>query len=216
MKASGCLKYLLLCSALYISGCTDSTKQEPQKKTILLDTVLPASNNEYASADQSPMDMSYFPPGYPLQKMKGKDSTGGPLARVIYSRPHKKGRIIFGNTDQSLCKYGKEWRLGANEASEIEFFRDAIVAGRTIPKGRYIIYCIPYPERWTIVLNKNLYTWGLHMDPMQDFFKTDIPVMELNPRLEDFTMVFLPATHGADLLMAWDNVKAILPISFSK
>jgi hypothetical protein len=48
----------------------------------------------------------------------------------------------------------------------------------------------------------------------KDFLKTEIPTMDLNPPLEDFTMVFLPATHGADLLMAWDNVKTVLPIVF--
>jgi hypothetical protein len=53
------------------------------------------------------------------------------------------------------------------------------------------------------------------MDPSRDIFKTDIPVLPLSPALEDFTMVFLPATHGTDLLMAWDNVKALLPVSFT-
>jgi hypothetical protein len=147
--------------------------------------------------------------------MAGKDSTGGPLARIIYSRPHKKGRPIFGDGEQSLCKYGKEWRLGANEATEIEFFRDANIGGRKLSKGRYVIYCIPYADHWTIVFNNNLYTWGLHMDSSKDIFKTDIPTVALSPSLEDFTMVFLPASHGTDLLMAWDNVKALLPISFT-
>ncbi len=163
----------------------------------------------------TPMDMSYFPAGYPMQKMNGKDSTNGPLARVIYSRPHKKGRSIFGDSEKSLCKYGLDWRLGANEATEIEFFKDAMISGTRISKGRYIMYCKPYAERWTIIFNNNLYTWGLHMDPSKDVFKTDIPTMVLSPELEDFTMVFLPASHGTDLLMAWDNVKTILPISFS-
>jgi hypothetical protein len=214
MKASRYFPYFFLCAAIYISGCSDNSSSANQKKSLILDTIPPTEKNQYAAADQSPMDMSYFPVGYPLQKMKGKDSTGGPIARVIYSRPHKKGRTIFGDSEQSLCRYGNEWRLGANEASEIEFFRNVVIAGTTIPRGRYVIYCIPYPDRWTIVLNKNLYTWGLHMDAAQDFFKTDIPAMLLTPPLEDFTMVFLPATQGTDLLMAWDNVKAILPISF--
>jgi hypothetical protein len=41
-------------------------------------------------------------------------------------------------------------------------------------------------------------------------------VQEQKPVLEDFTMVFKPAFYGADLIIAWDNVKTILPISFSK
>jgi hypothetical protein len=40
------------------------------------------------------------------------------VARLIYSRPTKNGRVIFGD----LLEYGKVWRLGANEATEIEFF----------------------------------------------------------------------------------------------
>src|SRR5262245_51246435 len=35
--------------------------------------------------------------------------------KVIYSQPHKKGRQIFGG----LVPYGKVWRTGANEATEI-------------------------------------------------------------------------------------------------
>jgi len=35
--------------------------------------------------------------------------------KVTYGRPHKKGRTIFGE----LVPYGKVWRTGANEATEI-------------------------------------------------------------------------------------------------
>lgn len=161
------------------------------------------------------MDMSYFPVDYPLQKMNRADSL--PLAaRIIYSRPHKKNRIIFSNSPKSLCQYGKEWRLGANEATEIEFFKTVSINGKNIAKGSYILYCIPNADRWTIILNSNLHTWGLHMDASKDIFKTDIPVMLQSPPLEDFTMVFIPAKYGADLLMAWDNVKVQLPVEFSK
>ncbi len=173
------------------------------------------SVNPYATHDQSPMDMSYFPQDYPVLRMNGTDSVKL-LARVIYSRPQKKGRNIFGDTEKSLRQYGKEWRLGANEATEIEFFKPVTIAGKKIDKGRYIIYCIPYPDKWTIILNSNLYTWGLHMDATKDIFKTDIPTSEQSPVIEDFTMVFEPASYGTDLLMTWDNVKAVLPISISK
>lgn len=183
----------------------DSFPNKPNKETA----------NPYATHDQSPMDMCYYPPDYPVLKMNGAGSEAL-LARIIYSRPQKNGRIIFGNTEKSLRPYGKEWRLGANEATEIEFFKPVTIAGKKIDKGRYIIYCFPYPDKWTIVLNSNLYTWGLHMDKTKDIFKTDIPTTLQSPAVEDFTMVFETATYGANLLMAWDNVKTVLPISYSK
>jgi hypothetical protein len=200
--------YLFL--SVLLNSCNN--KKPVAESQIILDSAV-SDKNAYANPDQSPMDMSYFPAGYPLQKMSGKDSAG-PLARVIYSRPHKKGRKIFGDSEESLCKYGKEWRLGANEATEIEFFTNANVAGSILPKGKYIMYCIPYPGYWTIIFNDNLYTWGLHMDKSKDVLKIDVATSTFSPSLEDFTMVFMPSESGTDFIMAWDTVKAVLPIRF--
>lgn len=182
--------------------------------SIIIDS-LGADKNPYVNRDQSPMDMSYYPPNYPVQKMNHTD-TSALIARVIYSRPHKKGRSIFGNTNSSLCQYGKEWRLGANEATEIEFFKNVSIAGKNVNSGTYTLYCIPYPDHWTIVFNDDLHTWGLHIDTTHDIFRTDIPVQTQSPALEDFTIVFKPAASGASLIMAWDNVKAMLPVAFGK
>jgi len=82
--------------------------------------------------DKSPMDISYFPNRYPVLKIQDK-VTEPPVARVIYSRPQKNGRVIFGE----LIEYGKVWRLGANEATEIEFFRDVKINDNKIKKVRY-------------------------------------------------------------------------------
>src|SRR6187551_3212525 len=77
------------------------------------------SQEKLPELDKSPLDISYYPDGYPLLKIQGK--TNDPLvARIVYSRPQKNERKIFGE----LIEYGKVWRLGANEATEIEFFRD--------------------------------------------------------------------------------------------
>lgn len=209
--------FLLCCIFIaFLFSCKYNIKQDNKAETLTKDS-LPAKEkiNPYITNDKSPLDISYYPQEYPVLRMNGTDS-GKLVCRVIYSRPQKNGRIIFGNADKSLCIYGKEWRLGANEATEIEFFKQVNINGNNINKGRYVIYCIPYPDKWTIVINSNLYTWGLHMDPAKDIFKTDVPVTQQFPALEDFTMVFKPASYGADLLMAWDNVKTVLPISFSK
>jgi hypothetical protein len=163
--------------------------------------------------DQSAMDMSWCPTNYPLEQMQGNKEKL--IARVIYSRPHKKGRKIFGNGTESLCMYGKPWRLGANEATEISFFENVNIGGKNIEKGTYVLYCIPNENKWTMILNTNIYTWGLHIDESKDIFKTDIPVKQQTPAVEDFTILFEDTKTGSNLIMAWDNVKAILPITFA-
>jgi hypothetical protein len=167
-------------------------------------------SNPYVAIDLSPMDMSYLPVDYPIQEMSKKTSKP-PVARVIYSRPHKQGRKIFG----SLLKFGEPWRLGANEATEVEFFQPITIQDKSIKKGRYILYCIPDSTQWTIVFNSNLDTWGLTPDVSKDLQRFVVPARVKNMSVEYFSMVFEPTPTGADLVMAWDDVEARLPIQFS-
>ncbi len=168
-----------------------------------------SSSNPYIIVDVSPMDMSYYPPDYPKLKM-AKQVSEPPVMRLIYSRPHLQGREIF----HDVLKYGEYWRLGANEATEIEFFRDVSIQNKKIRAGRYVLYCILGPATWKMVLNSNLDSWGLQQDSTKDIQHFEIPVTHGNPSLEYLTMVFEKSPTGADLVIAWDDVVAKLPITF--
>ena len=167
------------------------------------------TNPQLSRLDKSPMDMIYCPADYPILKMSGK-LTGDPVARVIYSRPFKDSRPIFGN----VVKYGSYWRLGANESTEIEFFRDVMISGGKVRKGRYIMYCIPQKDSWTIKLNSDLYTWGLKVHDSGDLYSFTIPVTTTPQALDIFTMEFENADKGAKLVMGWDSTIAVLPINY--
>jgi hypothetical protein len=165
--------------------------------------------NPYAGVDVSPMDISYYPVDYPILKMAGT-VTNPPLTRVVYSRPHLQGRKLF----HEVLKYDEPWRLGANESTELDLYRDATIQGKKIKAGRYVLYCIPQPEKWIIVLNTNIDSWGLHPDSTKDIARFTIPVKQTNNHLEYFTIIFEKTDGGADMLMAWDNIEARLPINF--
>lgn len=160
--------------------------------------------------DKSPMDMSYYPNTYPVLKIQDKITE--PLAaRVVYSRPQKAGRTIYG----SLVKYGEVWRLGANEATEIEFFKHVRIAGKKISKGRYTLYAIVNENNWTIIFNKETDTWGsFKYDSKKDILRTDVPVQKTESVVESLTMVFEKTAIGSNLVIAWDNVRVSLPITF--
>lgn len=201
---------------LSFSACNQRVKKEVNENIV---TQLPAMLNDSnrLSIDRSPMDMVYFPVDYPKEKMTSP-GLENPLARVIYSRPQKNNRIIFADSSVSknfIQHYGEEWRMGANEATEIEFFKSATINNKKIPAGRYIMYCIPYPDKWKIIFNNNLFSWGLHMDKTKDVAETYVPVNKTNVQAEYFTMIFQNASYGCDLVMAWGNVKVVMPISFN-
>jgi hypothetical protein len=165
--------------------------------------------NPYAGVDISPMDMSYFPVDYPKLKM-ANPNIASPVMRLVYSRPHLQRRALFNG----ILKYDEPWRLGANESSEITFYRSVTIQGKKIPAGRYIIYGIPRQDKWTIILNSNIDSWGLKQDPGKDIGRFDVPISTNGVSLEYFTMVFEKTDSGADLVIAWADVVARLPIKF--
>ena len=158
--------------------------------------------------DKSPMDVSYFPADYPILKTQNK-TTSTPVARVVYSRPQKDNRVVFGN----LVEYDKVWRLGANEATEIEFFKDVTIAGKKILKGRYTLYAIPTETKWTLILNKDTDSWGAFVyDEKKDVFRTDVAVQTLPSVVDAFSINFNKTDKGMELFIAWDKAAISLPI----
>jgi hypothetical protein len=202
-----CLVWILA----LLTGCDGNTSSGNNSVTINPTATpnQPSEKDIQPGLDKSPMDMSYYPVDYPKLKMAG-NTTDPLIARVIYSRPQKNGRTIFGD----LIKYGSVWRLGANEATEIEFFKDVTITDKKVQKGRYVIYCIPQENTWTLVLNDDLYTWGLKIDSTKDEYKFNIPVAKTRFPYELFTMEFEKAGKGMQLIMEWDSVKASLPIKW--
>ena len=184
------------------SGTQPAATPLPKQPTI--------AQNPYAPVDVSPIDIAYFPANYPTLRNTEKESE--PRARIIYSRPHLQGRHIF----HELVPAAQPWRLGANEATELELFLPATIQGQRIEAGRYTLYSIPESKQWTIVINKQVYNWGLDIDPKQDVARFILPVEQPEAQLEYFTMSFQGTGMDARLLIGWDNSLVKLPLQFDR
>ena len=161
--------------------------------------------------DKSPMDMCYYPVDYPILKIQHK-TDDPPVARVIYGRPQKNSRSIFGD----LVPYDMVWRMGANEATEIEFFRDVKIEGKKLAKGRYTLYAIPSTDKWTLVLNKETDTWGAFgYDEKKDVLRSDVKVDTMPDPIDVFTICFEGTDKNkTNLMIGWDNKEVRLPIKW--
>ncbi|MCE3281658.1 MAG: hypothetical protein K0Q66_395 [Chitinophagaceae bacterium] len=173
-------------------------------------SIFAAAQQKPTELDKSPLDVSYYPVNYPLLKMNGK-AKDQPVARVIYSRPLKSNRTIFGG----IVKYGELWRLGANESTEFEVFKNIKMGGKTVGKGRYTLYCIPNETKWTIIVNKDNFSWGsFSYNSKKDLVRFDVPISKTTEVTEALTIYFEDATGGgANMVIMWDNVKASIPIN---
>ena len=133
--------------------------------------------------------------------------------KITYSQPHKRGRQIFGK----LVPFGKVWRAGANEATELTITKNIQINGTLLLAGTYSIFAIPEKEKWNIIVNSDLGMWGSYnYNEALDVMRFDVPVQEIpgDVVFEPFTIQLVQRNEVADLLMMWDKTKVSIPIKF--
>lgn len=168
------------------------------------------AQSKFTPVDKSPLDVSYYPANYPILRIQEK-ANEPLLARVLYSRPMKNGRKVFGE----LVENGSIWRLGANEATELEFYKDVKFGNTSVKKGRYTVYAIPSTEKWTVILNKDTDVWGAFLyDAKKDVARVDVPLQYNSEALESFSMCFEKGSDQVFLVIGWDTELVKVPLKF--
>ena len=152
----------------------------------------------FSGLDKSPLDVVMY---------RGEDQNA--IARIIYSRPAKRGRVIFGD----LVPYGEVWRTGANEATEITFYQDVSINSQAIAAGTYSIYTIPGENEWTFILNSQTTQWGNRHNKEWDIFKSPMEVMPAPQAIENFSIRIVDQINGGTIFMGWDNLIATIDFS---
>ncbi len=153
---------------------------------------------EFPKMDASPMDLTMARP----------DRNTPPMARVIYSRPSKKGRDIFGD----IVPYGKVWRTGANEATELTLYTPMLFGKTKLAAGTYTLYTIPNKDTWTIIINGDTNVWGSYSYKIEkDVARLTVPVRDAAAPAETLSMVFRPEDDGTTLMIGWDSTYVEIP-----
>lgn len=86
----------------------------------------------------------------PSQSGSVRQEVANTAIEITYDRPVARGRDLFGG----IVPFGEIWNPGANDATAISFSRDVSVNGNPLSAGRYSLWAIPDPNRWTIVFNR--------------------------------------------------------------
>jgi len=129
---------------------------------------------------------------------------------VEYSRPSKKGRVIFGN----VVPFDEVWRTGANAATKITFSEDVIFGGAEVKKGSYALLSKPGKKTWSFMLYPhNSTSWSSYTesDVTPITITTDAITMP-EESVESMMIGFDNLTnHGGDLFLLWE--KTFVPIA---
>ncbi|MGB3587428.1 MAG: DUF2911 domain-containing protein [Tunicatimonas sp.] len=163
-----------------------------------------ATSQDFRGLDKSPLDIAYYPDNFAHDREPGDE----PMMKVTYSRPQLNGRTILGDKEP----YGKVWRTGANEATEVKVFQDVMVGGKKLSAGTYSLFTIPNEDKWTVIFSSDLDYWGAYRyDESNDVLRTEATVSSLEESVEAFTIQF----DDDAMRMAWGETMAELPISMS-
>lgn len=152
---------------------------------------------------------------------------GETYVKVTYGRPYIRGRAVFGaDTDSTthLVPFGRLWRTGANEATEITLTGPLRVAGEPLPAGTYSIFTEPGPDNWTVHFSPQLgldgtgrmtpdgFTADVY-DPALDVLVVEVPSAALAEPVDQLTFEFVETPDGADLALRWETTEVRIPLA---
>ncbi len=195
--------------------------REKAKRLLLVSAALATA----ATVTTSVPGQDLHPSRRPSPMGMARITVDGVYIRVVYSRPYKRGRDnIFGTKESgALVPFGKTWRSGANEATEITVTGDVIVGGVRLPAGTYSLFTVPNPVSWTVHFNSalGLSGTGLFDAETRQFTPVDLPetdvlvyaaeVATLEEELDQFTIAFERTADGADMCLRWITVQVCVP-----
>lgn len=155
----------------------------------------------WAAADANGAKMGAMSP---QDTMRAK--VGSADIMVTYSRPAKRGRVIWG----ALVPWDKVWRFGADFATHISTTTDLTIGDTPIPAGRYTLWMLPSENGKTmLIVNKQVNIFGTNYNPANDLVRIPMTREMLAAPVERFTV----AIDGGRLVAKWDNAAWSAPIT---
>ena len=134
---------------------------------------------------------------------------------VVYSRPYKKNRLIFGSEENgALVPFGKYWRTGANAATTFEASSEILFNGEPLKAGKYALYTFPYENSWTVRLSSESDVFFAVSEPDRDsvVLKTEVPIEKLDKPIEQFTIEFSKDSTLVKMDLMWDRISVSIPL----
>lgn len=138
-----------------------------------------------------------------------KATVGGANIQVAYSRPLKRGRVIFGN----VVPWNQVWRTGANAATQLTTDRDLVFGATVLPAGKYTLWTLPTPTGAKLIVNRETGQWGTDYHADKDFARLDLGTNQLSQPVEQFIIGVAPQGSGGVLRLAWDDKEYLIPFT---
>jgi hypothetical protein len=139
-------------------------------------------------------------------------TVAGTTITVEYYRPVARGRdSLFGK----VVTWGEHWTPGANWATTLDVDHDVRLEGELLPKGKYAIWTVVQPDRWTVELHRQWHKY--HVPPPSDSSDIQLRIEvrpETGPPVEVLTFDFPVVRPAATTLrFRWGTVVVSLEVA---
>jgi hypothetical protein len=124
---------------------------------------------------------------------------GGKKVAITYGRPELKGRDLTAQ-----APVGTTWRVGKDQATEIETSADLDVAGTTLKAGKYSLWARKVGEgQWHLAFHPKTGVWGA--PPLTEGYVAELPLTASTAAspVELLTITLTDAGGKAHVAIAW-------------
>jgi len=129
----------------------------------------------------------------------------GKTIKINYGRPRLQGRDML-----SMARVGSVWRLGMDEATEIETTGDLTVGGKDVKAGKYSLWARKKGEnQWTLAFHPTTGIWG--QPEMTSGYLAEMPLTfaKAPSSAEQLTINVADRSGSAAITIHWGTAQLI-------
>lgn len=165
---------------------------------------LPSADVQQWAATFAAREKSQGAPGQFSPRDTARAEAAGANLVIDYSRPSKRGRVIFGG----VVPWNEVWRTGANAATQFSTDKPILLGQTLVPAGRYTLWTVPTPTGWTLLINSETGQWGTEHKPERDVYKIPMSVQSKGDVTEKFFIHIADEGGKGQWHFVWDKTVA--------
>src|SRR5579884_1996783 len=149
------------------------------------------------------MVLCAFPLAAQSERGKAEATVKGKKISIDYGRPSLQGRDMIG-----MAKPGMVWRLGMDEATEIQSAATLVVGGKELKPGKYSLWAKKTgPKDWILAFHPQTGVWG--DPPLESGYIAQIPLkLETLPApTERLTITLSDKAGDAAIAVKWGKAQ---------
>lgn len=140
--------------------------------------------------------------------VKSEWTVDGANVSIEYGRPSLKGRAPGKDIDPYE---GREWRMGADEATTLVTSRALKFGDVSVPAGTYTLYTIPVKGTWQLIISKKTGQWGIPYPKGEDLGRIAMTMSKPAKAAEQLTISVEDTAGGGMLHVDWGMTRASIP-----